>query len=93
VVARWGGEEFAIGLYGLNREQGVMRIVKLLEIIHQQDLTDANNQIFHISFSAGVAEYPQNGENLESLYRSADAALYQAKVTGRNRVLPAQSGD
>lgn len=41
------------------------------------------------SFSAGVATYPVDGHNLEFLYRVADAALYQAKLTGRDRILPA----
>ncbi len=42
-----------------------------------------------LSFSAGVATYPDDGHNLEFLYRVADAALYQAKLTGRDRILPA----
>jgi diguanylate cyclase (GGDEF)-like protein len=41
---------------------------------------------FHVTFSAGVAQYPEDGVDLQSLYGAADRALYQAKQAGRNRV-------
>lgn len=90
VVARWGGEEFVLGLYGMTREQGVKRLTDFLETWHQQEFTNAKNQTFQVTFSAGVAEYSQDGTDLQELYRVADAALYQAKAMGSNRVLPSQ---
>ena len=90
VVARWGGEEFVLGLYGIRREQGVERLTGFLETWRQQEFTDANNRTFHVTFSAGVADYSQDGTNLQELYRSADAALYRAKAMGRNQVFPSQ---
>lgn len=87
VVARWGGEEFVVGLYGMTRKHGVKRLTELLETLRQQEFNDANNRKFRVSFSAGVAEYPQDGADLQALYRAADAALYQAKAAGRNQVL------
>ena len=41
---------------------------------------------FRVTFSVGVAQYPEEGVELQSLYRAADKALYQAKKAGRNRV-------
>jgi len=90
VVARWGGEEFVIGLYGTNRNQGVQRITKLLTMLQNQEFTNNDRGTFRVSFSAGVAEYPKNGRDLQTLYRAADSALYQAKAMGRSRVLPAR---
>jgi len=90
VVARWGGEEFVLGLYGMTREQGVKRLTGFLETWNQQEFTDAKNQTFQVTFSAGVAEYSHDGTDLQELYRVADAALYQAKAMGSNRVLPSQ---
>jgi diguanylate cyclase (GGDEF)-like protein len=40
-----------------------------------------------IAISLGIAVFPQHGNNSESLIRSADAALYEAKEGGRNRVV------
>ena len=87
VVARWGGEEFVLGLYGITREQGVKRLSDFLETWGQLEFMDPKNGTFRVTFSAGVAEYSQDGANLQELYRAADAALYRAKAMGRNRVL------
>ena len=46
---------------------------------------------FEVTFSAGVAEFPRNGLDLQSLYRAADDALYSAKDAGRARVFASQS--
>ncbi|HEY9649179.1 MAG TPA: response regulator [Coleofasciculaceae cyanobacterium] len=90
VVARWSGEEFVLGLYGITLQQGVKRLINFLEIWRQQELTDANNQTFQVTFSAGVAESSQDGASLQELYRAADAALCRAKAMGPNQVLASQ---
>lgn len=87
VVARWGSEEFVLGLYGITREEGVQRLTGFLETWRQQKFTDARNRTFQVTFSAGVAEYCQDGADLKELYRAADAALYRVKAMGRNQVL------
>ena len=87
IVARWGGEEFVLGIYGMNREQGAKRLTDFLKTWCEQKFTAANNQTFQVTFSAGVVEYSQDGANLQELYRAADAVLYQAKAMGRNQVL------
>ncbi|MFB2836068.1 response regulator [Floridanema evergladense] len=92
IVARWGGEEFVLGLYAMTREKGAKRLTDFLKIWCQQEFTDGNNQTFRVTFSAGVAEYSQDGTKLPELYRAADAALYQAKAMGRNRVLVSNMG-
>ncbi len=95
VVARWGGEEFLIGMYGMNKQDSVKRLTKVLENLRQQSFTALNvNQPgmkqscqFQVTFSAGVAQYPDDGADLHCLYQAADTALYQAKAAGRDRVL------
>lgn len=98
VVARWGGEEFVVGMYGMTRSDAVQKLTGVLETLRQKefitpDCTEHDAPTlrtqFRVTFSAGVAQYPEDGTDLASLYRSCDAALYQAKATGRDRVLPA----
>lgn len=91
VVGRWGGEEFVVGMYGMARDDGVQRIAEVLESLRREEFTSWEGGSSRLSFSAGVAEYPRDGGDLHELYRAADDALYTAKATGRNRVLPAGS--
>lgn len=92
VVARWGGEEFVVGLFGLDRDGGVDRISDLLGRFRAETFTGADGEAFQVSFSAGIAQYPADGADLESLYVAADEALYAAKRGGRNQVAGAGDG-
>lgn len=89
VVARWGGEEFVVGMYGMDKADGVQRLAEALEVLREETFTPPQGEPFHVTFSAGVAEYAADGHDLQSLYRAADAAMYAAKEAGRDRVLPA----
>jgi diguanylate cyclase (GGDEF)-like protein len=88
VVARWGGEEFVVGMYGMATEDGVQRMAGLLEAFRQEEF-HSEDERFHVSFSAGVAQFPSDGADIDSLYGAADEALYRAKAAGRDRVLGA----
>jgi len=88
ILARYGGEEFVILLPGSNQNDAVTVVSGL-----QRDLTKNfflhNNERVLITFSAGVAERV-HGESVDSLLPRADAALYLAKQSGRNRVVGAE---
>ena len=79
LAARWGGEEFVVGMYGIDGGDALRRISDLLETFRESG----------VSFSAGVASFPDDGRDLDALHRAADAALYAAKAAGRDRVLGA----
>jgi diguanylate cyclase (GGDEF)-like protein len=87
VVARWGGEEFLVGMYGMTRVDGVQRLTDLLETLRHESLAGPRGERIRLSFSAGVAQFPDDGTDVQSLYRAADAALYRAKAAGRDRVM------
>ena len=89
VVGRWGGEEFVLGMCGMARDDGVQRMAQVLESFREEAFA-ANEERFSVSFSAGVAQYPDDGRSVDSLYLAADDALYRAKSAGRDRVLPAR---
>ncbi|MDY6785586.1 MAG: response regulator [Cyanobacteriota bacterium] len=86
IVSRWGGEEFIVGMYGLTQQEGLFRLQELLSAMRQEVFLVAGQKPLRITFSGGVAEYPKHGTDLQKLYLSADAALYQAKQIGRDRV-------
>jgi diguanylate cyclase (GGDEF)-like protein len=88
VIGRWGGEEFLIGMYGMTREDAVHRLGDTLKRFRNGRFEDGRES-FQVSFSAGVAEYPVDGGDLDALTLSADEALYRAKAAGRARIEPA----
>jgi diguanylate cyclase (GGDEF)-like protein len=88
VVACWGGGEFIIGMYGINKADSVERLAETLENVRQIEFHDPQGHKFYVTLSAGVAQYLVDGNDLDMLYKSASGALYQAKSTGRDRVLP-----
>jgi diguanylate cyclase len=89
VLARYGGEEFTIILPG-TKEIDAIEVIKGV----QRDLTKNfflnNNERVLITFSAGVAERFAD-ETVDEVMSRADVALYQAKQTGRNRVVGASA--
>lgn len=88
VVARWGGEEFVVGMYTMAREEAAQLLTKTLKTLRAHEFRTADGALFRVTFSAGVAEYPADGADIQTLYRAADRALVQAKEEGRDRVLP-----
>lgn len=89
LVARVGGEEFAVILPNTERE-GAWRVANnLLVHLRKKQLPHAKSPIHkHITISVGVATHiPQQDEAPALLFDLADAALYRAKDQGRNRVI------
>ncbi|MES2012490.1 MAG: GGDEF domain-containing protein [Pseudomonadota bacterium] len=88
VLARYGGEEFIIIMPATPKSEAVNVVTRV-----QRELTKNffmnNNERVLITFSAGVAER-KPGEPPETLIPRADAALYEAKNSGRNRVVAAE---
>jgi diguanylate cyclase (GGDEF)-like protein len=78
VVGRWGGGEFAIGMSGMTKEDGVRRLWDLGKMLQQFEFKAANSISFRASFSTGVVQYPQDGADLQALYQAAHADLSQS---------------
>lgn len=88
IIARFGGEEFLILLPETTLEDAMQTVTRV-----QRELTKRifmhNHEKLLITFSAGVALRADN-EDQASLIKRADAALYQAKRAGKNRVVAAE---
>ncbi len=85
-AARYGGEEFIIMLPEIGPEQGVEAAERIRNKVAEQSFGGKGESI-KVTISVGVASYPENGEDAQSVMRNADAALYEAKELGRNRVV------
>jgi diguanylate cyclase (GGDEF)-like protein len=85
IACRYGGEEFLVVLPRAPVEMAYQRAEQWRSLFEElrvrYDTTELKTTI-----SAGVATYPANGKTADAVITMADAALYAAKNTGRNRV-------
>ena len=83
-VARLGGDEFVVLLVGLQMpEECSGSLNRLLAAIHKP--IEIHGKLLHISASIGVALYPEDEQDPDTLLRHADQAMYLAKQAGKNR--------
>lgn len=87
VIARWGGDEFVVGMFLHDKEQAKDSLDEVLERVKAEIFIAESGQEVGFTFSSGVAQYPQDGATLDDVYRAADRALSMAKLRGRARVV------
>jgi diguanylate cyclase (GGDEF)-like protein len=88
LVVRWGGDEFCILVPATQAQGAIAAAESLVDAV--KEATSAVNlpePLQAPTASAGVACFPEDGEDPHTLILNADAALYQVKATGRGRVL------
>ena len=88
-AVRYGGEEMALILPETSPEAAQLVADRLRARVADEGVTlqtDGDGRHVEVAFSAGVAAFPVDGANPEALLAAADAALYEAKRKGRNRV-------
>lgn len=83
MVARYGGEEFVVLLPKTPVDEGQQILTRLQRSLSGGLFMHEDKQVF-VTFSAGVTAY-RPGERIEAALERADAALYEAKRTGKNR--------
>jgi diguanylate cyclase (GGDEF)-like protein/PAS domain S-box-containing protein len=82
-VARIGGDEFQILVQDARQREGIIKVAeRILQAFVEPIRVDG--QPIHTSTSIGIAFYPDDGEDLESLSKKSDEAMYQSKGKGRN---------
>jgi len=82
-VARLGGDEFLVVLEDLPEISQVAHVADKILRAHEQPF-DLNGQELHVTVSLGIAIYPRDAADAQTLLKYADTALYKAKAAGRN---------
>jgi diguanylate cyclase (GGDEF)-like protein len=97
LVGRYGGEEFIMVMPNVDRDGALMAAERIRKLIAGTPFEHAEKQPSgSVTVSGGVSVWPMDGDDVETLMRHADDALYEAKRAGRNRVCawaPAGIGD
>lgn len=86
MAVRFGGEEFLILLLNSTKEKS-MDIAKTINKKFAEETFMSQNETFKKTLSIGIAHYPQDADTLWKAIKFADEALYEAKNTGRNKVV------
>ena len=86
ILARYGGEEFTLILPETTADEARVVAERARQCVAALDLADQGEGAPHLTLSLGVAAYCP-GDSTETLIEAADAALYEAKDAGRNRVV------
>ena len=85
-ACRYGGEEFVIVMPNISVQTACQRAEHLRTYLSSLNVQYGRFNLT-TTLSIGIACYPSNGENRESVLRAADRALYGAKKAGRNKVI------
>lgn len=89
LAGRWGGEEFALVLPGTDLEGGRQLAERIRDLVASHGLVGPDGESIAVTASFGVASFPAAATQTQ-LVAAADAALYEAKRTGKDRVSVAE---
>lgn len=84
---RWGGEEFILAFRREYKDTMHGAINRVLAEFSAMTFHGDAGEEFYVSFSGGMASYPEDGESVYDLLQTADKRLYVAKKNGRKRII------
>ena len=92
IFARYGGDEFTVLLPDTELKDAMIIAEDICRDVAELNISKIlNNEITQVTISQGIASYPENANDLETLCNLADRSLYKAKVEGKNRVICAEA--
>lgn len=87
IVSRYGGEEFVIAMPDTDALSAARKLESVRQSIEGTPVRTSGGKAVHVTISAGLAACPQDGTTEAGLLAAADARLFQAKDSGRNRIV------
>jgi diguanylate cyclase (GGDEF)-like protein len=84
-IARVGGDEFIVVLTGISDAAYSLEAANKILTAHAQPFLQASYELV-ITPSIGIAAFPKHGEDVQSLLKNAEGAMYEAKSSGRNQI-------
>jgi diguanylate cyclase (GGDEF)-like protein len=86
-ACRLGGDEFVLLLTHLESPDAYRHVLDRAMLALTKPIAISSNKTVTLGASVGVAHFPIDGEDMETLLRNADKAMYQAKASGKNCVV------
>jgi two-component system cell cycle response regulator len=86
MAIRYGGEEFLVLLYNCEKEK-IIEIAETIRVEFSKQKIYANGESFSKTLSVGCSNFPKDSDSIWKCVKFADMSLYQAKDTGRNKVI------
>ena len=84
-IARVGGDEFIVVLTGLSDPVQPQRVAQRILSLHAAPFLQASYELV-VTASIGIAAFPEHGDDVQSLLKNAEGAMYEAKSSGRNQL-------
>jgi len=83
---RYGGDEFVVLMPGADKQTATTLTYLLCQMLREHVFLTGEQLALHVSGSFGLASYPEDGETVHAMLRSADSMMYEVKNTTRNDV-------
>jgi diguanylate cyclase (GGDEF)-like protein len=84
-IARVGGDEFIVVLTGISDTAQAEQAAKKIVSMHAAPFLQASYELV-VTPSIGIATFPEHGDDVQSLLKNAEGAMYEAKSSGRNQL-------
>lgn len=88
LIIRYGGEEFMVLLVGVNSDSDALNVAnKIRENVRENEIDVYAGNKLKKTVSIGLSMFPQDSKTLDGVIKNADIALYEAKNSGRDKVV------
>jgi diguanylate cyclase (GGDEF)-like protein len=87
VVVRYGGDEYIVILPSTDKSTAAVIAERIRKEIKREPFFAFDNKKFSITITSGIATYPDDAKTRDDLIGAADKAMYEGKLSGRDKVV------